>query len=191
MALRSHYLFESTFTLAGREGAHEKGGVESEVGRFRRRHLRAVPRIETLCELNAGLRAACERDLGRRISARPETVGEALARERHCCAPCLPAEPFPSAEDSLVRASTRRASSPCVTTATRCRSDSPADGRVRASVGAREIRVLHDGSEVARHERLCGRLGVSAKFDHYLELLRRNPTALAGSLWSSPAFVDT
>jgi transposase len=39
VALRSHYLFESQFTLVGLQGAHEKGGVENEVGRFRRRHL--------------------------------------------------------------------------------------------------------------------------------------------------------
>ena len=32
VALRSHYLYESVFTRAGREGAHEKGGVEGEVG---------------------------------------------------------------------------------------------------------------------------------------------------------------
>jgi hypothetical protein len=33
------YLLESQFTLVGLHGAHEKGGVENEVGRFRRRHL--------------------------------------------------------------------------------------------------------------------------------------------------------
>lgn len=30
VALRSHYLYESAFTLPGREGAHEKGDVEGE-----------------------------------------------------------------------------------------------------------------------------------------------------------------
>jgi hypothetical protein len=32
VALRSHYLYESSFTRRGKEGAHEKGGVEGEVG---------------------------------------------------------------------------------------------------------------------------------------------------------------
>lgn len=32
VALRSHYLFESQFMLAGKQGAHEKGGVEGEAG---------------------------------------------------------------------------------------------------------------------------------------------------------------
>src|SRR5439155_19555849 len=45
VALRSHYLYESAFTRRGKEGAHEKGGVEGEVGRFRRRHLVPVPAV--------------------------------------------------------------------------------------------------------------------------------------------------
>jgi transposase len=36
VALRSHYGFDSWFCLPGPEGAHEKGGVELEIGRFRR-----------------------------------------------------------------------------------------------------------------------------------------------------------
>jgi len=39
VALRSAYSFDSFFCLPGVEGAHEKGGVEGEIGRFRRRHL--------------------------------------------------------------------------------------------------------------------------------------------------------
>lgn len=43
-ALRSHYGFDSFFCRPGIEGAHEKGGVEGEIGRFRRRHLVPVPK---------------------------------------------------------------------------------------------------------------------------------------------------
>ena len=39
VALRSHYGFDSFFCRPGIVGAHEKGGVEGEIGRFRRRHL--------------------------------------------------------------------------------------------------------------------------------------------------------
>ena len=42
----SHYGFESFFCLPGIEGAHEKGGVEGEIGRFRRRHLVPVPKVD-------------------------------------------------------------------------------------------------------------------------------------------------
>ncbi|MBC7644247.1 MAG: IS21 family transposase, partial [Thermoleophilia bacterium] len=81
---RSHYGYASDFTLAGIRGAHEKGGVEGEVGRFRRRHLVPIPEVKTLAELNMQLRAACIKDLDRCITGRDETVGEALAREREC-----------------------------------------------------------------------------------------------------------
>ena len=39
IALRSHYGYGSFFCIPGKDGAHEKGGVEGEIGRFRRRHL--------------------------------------------------------------------------------------------------------------------------------------------------------
>jgi transposase len=48
VALRSHYGFDSFFCLPGIDGAHEKGGVEGEIGRFRRRHLVPVPQVESL-----------------------------------------------------------------------------------------------------------------------------------------------
>ena len=48
VALRSHYLYESSFTRRGKEGAHEKGGVEGEVGRYRRRHFVPVPKVGSL-----------------------------------------------------------------------------------------------------------------------------------------------
>jgi transposase len=179
VALRSHYRFESAFTLAGLEGAHEKGGVESEVGRFRRRHLVPVPKVECLGELNARLRQASEGDLGRRIAGRAETVGEALARERALLR-ALPEEPFPSAEETLVRVDQKGLV--CVRQNRYSVPVRLAGLRVRVSVGAREIRVFHDGSCVARHERLRGRFSVSAALEHYLELLRRKPGALAGSL---------
>src|SRR5664280_28494 len=82
IALRSHYLYESQFTTPGIEGAHEKGGVEGEVGRFRRRHLVPVPDVASLGELNSRMLAGCESDLHRRIVGRQESVGVSFARER-------------------------------------------------------------------------------------------------------------
>ncbi|XAS69826.1 hypothetical protein V3C33_13025 [Micrococcaceae bacterium Sec5.7] len=64
IALRSHYGFDSFFCLPGIDGAHEKGGVEGEVGRFRRRWLTPVPEFGTL--------APAERVYGRlRCQRRP------------------------------------------------------------------------------------------------------------------------
>ena len=59
IALRSHYSFDSFFCRPGVEGAHEKGGVEGEIGRFRRRHLVPVPAV-------ASMAATQRSDRGRR-----------------------------------------------------------------------------------------------------------------------------
>ena len=179
VALRSHYLYESTFTLTGREGAHEKGGVESEVGRFRRSHLVPVPKVGSLAELNAMLADACGRELERRITGRSETVGEALVRERSALKP-LPAEDFDADEQASPRVDQK-----ALVTIRQNRYSVPValvGRRVQARVGAREIVISCEGREVAHHSRLSSRFQVSARLDHYLELLRVKPGALKGSL---------
>ncbi|HUB73601.1 MAG TPA: IS21 family transposase [Solirubrobacteraceae bacterium] len=179
VALRSHYLFSSEFTRVGKQGAHEKGGVEGEVGRFRRSHLVPVPDVASLSELNELLAVACVADLERTIRGRPQTVGEALAREIDLLR-ALPAERLDTAEHARPRVD-------CKALATVRQNQyslpvSLAGLRVAASIGAREIVFAHDGREVARHERLGERFGTSAKLDHYLELLKRKPGALERSL---------
>ncbi|MBB1032592.1 transposase family protein, partial [Dietzia sp. SLG310A2-38A2] len=67
VALRSHYGFDSFYCIPGKDGAHEKGGVEGEIGRFRRRHLTPVPKVDSLAELNELIAAADARDDARRI----------------------------------------------------------------------------------------------------------------------------
>jgi transposase len=179
VALRSHYLFESEFTRRGREGAHEKGGVEGEVGRFRRNHLVPVPEVGSLGELNERLVAACLADLDRTIAGRRETVGEALVRERGQLR-ALPAERFDAAETASPRVDAK-----ALVTVRQNRYSVPVTlvgRRVAARIGAREIEISHDGRLVARHERLDGRFGVAAQLDHYLELLQIKPGALQRSL---------
>jgi transposase len=179
VALRSHYLFESQFTTPGLEGAHEKGGVEGEVGRFRRNHLVPVPALADLAELNTLLLAGCEADLARRIDGRQQTIGEAWAVERPLLLG-LAAEPFDACETA-----TPRADSKSLVTIRQNRYSVPvalAGLKVSARVGAREITITHGGCEVARHERLHGKFGTSAQLDHYLELLQRKPGGLEHSV---------
>ncbi len=76
IALRSHYGFDSFFCRPGIDGAHEKGGVENEVGRFRRTHLLPLPHAASLAELNDRLHALAVTDLGRVMAGRRETVGQ-------------------------------------------------------------------------------------------------------------------
>ncbi|HEV8054370.1 MAG TPA: IS21 family transposase [Candidatus Limnocylindrales bacterium] len=106
VAMRSHYLSASEFTTPGIAGAHEKGGVEGEVGRFRRNHLVPVPRFADLAAPNAWLLECCEQDLCRRIIGRQVTVSEALAQERPLLA-VLPAERFDASESATPRVDTK------------------------------------------------------------------------------------
>jgi transposase len=179
VALRSHYLYESSFTRRGKEGAHEKGGVEGEVGRFRRSHLVPVPEVSSLGELNDLLAVASVADLRRTIRGRRETVSEALAREVELLRP-LPREPFDAVEHASPRVDQK-----ALVTVRQNQYSVPvalAGLRVAARIGAREVALFHDGREIARHPRLEGRFGVSAKLDHYLELLRHKPGAFQRSL---------
>lgn len=179
IALRSHYLFESQFTTPGIEGAHEKGGVEGEVGRFRRNHLVPVPSLADLAELNAWLLEGCECDLARQITGRTGTIGQAWAIERPLLR-ALPPEAFDSAEAAAPRVDQKS-----LVTVRQNRYSVPvalAGLRVSARVGAREITISHDGRVVARHERLHGKFATSAQLDHYLELLQRKPGGLEHSV---------
>jgi transposase len=179
VALRSHYLFASQFTTPGLEGAHEKGGVEGEVGRCRRNHLVPVPNVADLAELNALLLAGCEADLGRRIDGRQVTVLEAWAAERPLLL-ALPAEPFDACETAAPRVDAKS-----LVTIRQNRYSVPvslAGLKVSVRIGAREITINHAGREVARHERLHGKFGTSAQLDHYLELLVRKPGGLEHSV---------
>lgn len=169
VALRSHYLFEAEFCQPGVEGAHEKGGVESGVGRFRRTHLVPVPRFEDYEALNCYLRAQCQVDDGRRRAGCAQTVAEDWEVEGGQLLP-LPRELFSTAEIStawvnakgLVSSHTNRYSVPIGLV-----------GRwVEVRVHARFIEVVHGGHVVAVHERLQGKHGIRVQLDHYLELLR-------------------
>ena len=95
IALRSHHGFDSFFCEPGEAGAHEKGGVEGEVGRFRRRHLVPVPKVASLAALNALLVAADRADDARHVDGRLATVGAMAETEQPSLRP-LPAEPFDS-----------------------------------------------------------------------------------------------
>lgn len=175
VALRSHYLFESEYCVPGIEGAHEKGGVEGGLGRFRRRHLVPVPRVADFAELNRRLRSACAQDDTRIIEGREQSVLQDWEVERELLE-SLPHEPFDCSEvadcrvDSKSRVRVRRNFySVPVRLVGR---------RVEVRVGAEQIRVVHEGRVVAEHGRLHGTSGQRLVLDHYLELLRHKPGAL-------------
>jgi len=180
IVLRSHFGFDSFFCVPGIEGAHEKGGVEGDVGRFRRAHLVPVPTSEDLAGLNELCRGGDRADDARRISARATTVGEDFALEAPALM-ALPAESFdPARYLPVVRVDTK--ARVCVR---QCFYSVPARlaGRaLSARLGATVVEVLDGRTVVARHGRLLHRGDCHLVLDHYLEVLFHKPGALPGSV---------
>ena len=177
-ALRSHYGCDSFFCLPGIGGAHEKGGVEGEIGRFRRRHLVPVPAAASLAALNELIAAADIADDGRVITGRPVTVGAAFAAESAALMP-LPAEAFDPARLLEARVDTRARVS-----VRQCFYSVPAryaGRRLPVRLAARTIEVLDGPAVIARHERAAGKYAEVLTLDHYLEVLKAKPGALPGA----------
>ena len=82
MLFRSHYGFDVFYCRPGVEGAHEKGGVEGEGGRFRRTHTVPMPKVDTLAELNAYLAKCDAKDDHRRVGQRTTLVADDFATEQ-------------------------------------------------------------------------------------------------------------
>lgn len=177
-ALRSHYGFDSFFCRPGIEGAHEKGGVEGEIGRFRRRHLVPIPKATSLAALNDRLAAGDVADDARVITGRPVTVGAAFNAE----APLLrglPPEAFDPARQLQARVDARARI--CVR---QCFYSVPArytGRRLAVRLGASMVQVYDGAKLVAAHERALGRHVEVLALDHYLEVLTTKPGALPGA----------
>ena len=175
---RSHFGFDAFYCIPGVEGAHEKGGVEGEGGRFRRTHLVPVPQVATLAELNARLEKHDRADDHRRIGHRVRTVGEDFALEAALLRP-LPVEPF---EAGLVL--TPRVDRHARITVRQCQYSVPAKligQRVRVLLRADELVIFAGRRQVARHERSTVRGSATLLLDHYLEVLAHKPGALPGA----------
>ena len=175
IAFRSHYLFEAEFCNPAR--GNEKGGVEQEVGRFRRRWWTPVPCCADLDELNSLLVECCGKDRERHIDGRTESVAERFALEQEQLR-SQPGEAFELSErlaltvdgEACVRVKTNRYSTPL-----------RPGTRVEVCVDAAHVEVRHNGVCVARHERCyCVRQEV-LRLEHYLGVLERKPGALAHS----------
>jgi hypothetical protein len=178
LLFRSHYGFDPFYCEPGEQGAHEKGGVEGEVGRFRRTWLSPVPKADTLAELNAKIQDWDARDDRRRITGKLTTVGQDFAVEKELLAPL----PFDRFEPGLPLSP--RVDHSALIAVRQAKYSVPVrfvGKRVRAILRASEILVYDGRNLVARHERVPVRNGQSVVLDHYLEVLKHKPGALAGS----------
>jgi len=92
-SFKSWYQFSAFYCAPGEDGAHEKGGVEHEGGRFRRKHLVPPPQVESLADLNERLAAIDVAEDARHIHGRPTSIGFDFEQERDRLRP-LPADDF-------------------------------------------------------------------------------------------------
>lgn len=178
VALRSHYGFDSFYCQPGIDGAHEKGGVEGEIGRFRRRHLVPVPAVASLDELNELIAAADVIDDGRVIAGHRAPIGIEFAAEKTSLA-AAPVEVFDTAVTSIRRVDQRSR-----VAVAHCHYSVPVryvGKRVLARRTATRIQIVDGATVIASHPRVAGRHLDVLDLDHYLEILARKPGALPGA----------
>lgn len=177
--LRSHYLFEAVFCRPGKVGAHEKGGVECGVGRFRRQHLVPVPSFENYQILNHDLIKACEEDDRRTIIGKTSSIIQDWNAEQPLLLP-LPKHPFDSRETltclvnsrGLVTLKTQRYSVPIYLI----------NQKITVKLSSHTFEGHFQGRCVATHELAHQTYAIKTQLDHYLELLWQRPGALPNAL---------
>ncbi len=174
IAFRSHYGYEGSF--CNPYSGHEKGGVEGEVGRFRRNHLVPVPQFASLDELNVWLLEECRADERRFIEGRALSVAAGLVFERAALLP-KPSNSFDLAEECFplvdakgcIRVKTNLYSTPLRPLT-----------RVRVRLLPTKVEVWAAGKAVAVHERSFLKRQEVYNLEHYLDVLERKPGAFSG-----------
>ncbi|MEU6184246.1 IS21 family transposase [Streptomyces coeruleorubidus] len=178
VTFRSHYGFDAFYCMPGKDGAHEKGGVEQEGGRFRRTHLVPVVEVDSLDDLNERLAEVDEAENDRVLQGKLTSIGFNFTAEQEELAP-LPVDDF---ECGLTLHPKVDRSSRI--TVRQCHYSVPArfiGHHVRILLRGNELLVFDRRHVVARHPRLTKRYGYRDVLDHYLEILLAKPGALAGS----------
>jgi transposase len=175
LALVGHYGFDPQFCLPGKEGAHQKGGVEGGIGYVRRNWLVPVPHVKDIDELNAYLLKKCQDEMTRTVSGQEVTIQQAWDMESSHLTK-LPAIGMDACVVDvasldgygMVRFDNNFYSIPY------------GSQSLRLLVKAYWNRVeITDGSNVlASHERLYGKQERIFEPEHYFDLLERRPGAV-------------
>ena len=176
IAFRSHWRYQSEYCNPA--SGHEKGGVEGELGWFRRNCLVPVPEAADLVAFNEQLLGMCKSNRARTMAGHAQTVGQASSYERTYLNP-LAKEGYPITEIlfPLIVDSQRR-----VRVKTNWYSAPLSPGRrVTAEVSPLVVSIHHDGRRVAEHARSYARGQQLLNLEHYLDVLERKPGAMAGS----------
>jgi hypothetical protein len=173
LQLQSHYLFEEHFCLAAR--GNEKGVVEGIVGYSRRNFLVPVPQVSSLEQLNERLENACREDRQRRLRGKTQTK-EALLIDDLKPMLALPSTPFEACRILSTRANSIalvRFDNNDYSVPVRC-----AHREVLIKGSCESVRLYHDHTLVAEHNRVWDKEQICFDPVHYLALLERKPGAL-------------
>ena len=175
IAFRSHWGFQSEYCNPAR--GNEKGGVENELGWYRRNYLVPVPEAGDLAGLNTLLLDKCRASQQHTLSGRGMTIGAAMELERPHLLPiakegfALEEILFPIVDGhGRVRVKTNWYSTPL-----------HAGVRAMVKVWPSQVEVFRDLECVARHQRCYERGHQLLNLEHYLDVLEKKPGAMAGS----------
>ena len=176
IAFRSHWGYQSEYCNPAK--GNEKGGVEGELGWFRRNCLTPVPEAANLEALNERLLNACFANQKRTLAGRDAPIRETSRREVSFLQP--PAADgfrleeliYPLVVDGQGRVKVK---------ANWYSTPLPPGARVRAVVWASRIEITADYECVARHERCYGHGRQILNLEHYLDVLEKKPGAMANS----------
>jgi transposase len=176
IAFRSHWGFASEYCRPAR--GNEKGGVEMELGWFRRNWLVPVPESNDLDSFNTWLFVRCVEAQQHLVSGRKVVVADAMREEQPHLLP-LVAEGFEISETvypvivdgyGQVKVKGNWYSTPLYP-----------GSRVTARVWPAHIEVRRDGAFAARHERSYGHGRHILNLEHYLDVLEKKPGAMRSS----------
>jgi len=172
VAFRSHYLFESHFSMP--RHPQEQGRVESLVGYMRRNYFVPVPRVRSFEELNWMLLERLREDDHRPVEGKEISIGEAWEQEKgkllslpripyRCCV----SRPLKANHLSLVNFDSNRYSIPV----------EYGIAKLTLQAYVWRVEVACGDRVITTHERCYGKGQDILKVDHYLPLLIQRPGA--------------
>jgi hypothetical protein len=172
IAFRSHYLFESHFSMP--RHPQEQGRVESLVGYMRRNYFVPVPRVKSFEELNWMLLERLREDDRRPVPGKEISIGEAWEQEKgkllslpripyRCCI----SRPLKANHLSLVNFDSNRYSIPV----------EYGIAKLTLQAYVWRVEVACGDRVIASHERCYEKGQDILNIDHYLPLLIQRPGA--------------
>ncbi len=169
---RSYHSFEARFCNPAQ--AHEKGGVEGEIGYVRRNYLVPVPEAQNFQELNEQILGRCIQSGTHRISGREQSINDLFEQERsHVLS-------LPSPRFTTVSTLNHKVNKYSTVLVDRNHYSVPTQYvglTLQVLLDVERLRLCYRQKEVACHERVFGCDKWQLKPEHYLELLRQRPQA--------------